>query len=125
MTNTQTDLVNGLPTAIPNESPSIKLTKYRTDLSQTFFFGGGVRYKLGLDFVFADLRYGIGLTNIVVPTTTFDYGGPMVEWGHADDYFKMDNLSISIGYVKPLYKPRKLRRARTISVLRGINKSAK
>lgn len=119
------DIINEQTTAIPNESPQITLTKYRSTLNHSFFIGGGARYKIGLDFVFADLRYGFGLTNLVVPATTFDANGPMAEWGHVDDYFRMDNLSISIGYVKPLYKPRKLKHARTRSVLRGINKSAR
>ena len=125
VTSLKTDIVNGQPTAIPNESPSITLTKYRNSFNRSIFLGGGVRYKLGLDFVFADLRYGMGLGNVVVPTTNFDTTGPMVEWGHVDDYFRLDNLSLSIGYVKPLYKPRKLKYARTKSVLRGINKKKK
>lgn len=125
ITSLKTDIINEQPTAIPNESPTLTLTKYRNAFNQSFFLGGGVRYKLGLDFVFADARYAFGLSNLVIPTSTFDSDGPMVEWGHADDYFRMDNLSLSVGYVKPLYKPRKLKRARTKSILRGINKSSK
>lgn len=121
----KTDLVNGQPTAIPNESPSITFTKYRNALNRSLLLGGGVRYKIGLNYLFADLRYGIGMSNVVKPTSTFDSSGPMTEWGHADDYFRLDNLSLSIGFVKPLYKPRKLKRARTRSVLSGIIKSTK
>lgn len=125
ITSLKTDIIEGQPTAIPNESPPIQFTDYRNALNRAFFIGGGVRYKIGLNFVFADLRYSFGLRNVVIPTSTYDYNGPAPEWGHVDDYFRIDNLSLSIGYVKPLYKPRKLKRARTRSVLRLINKSDK
>ncbi len=121
----KTDLINGQPTAIPSESPTITLTQYRNALNRSLLLGGGVRYKIGLNYLFADARYGIGLTNVVKPTSTYDSAGPMTEWGHADDYFRIDNFSISVGYVKPLYKPRKLKHARTKSVLKGINKFIK
>jgi opacity protein-like surface antigen len=106
------------------ESPTLDFIEFRNKFNTAFFFGGGVRYKLGLDFVFADLRYSFGLTNLVIPSSTFASTGPMVEYSHADDYFRLDNLAISVGYVKPFYKPRKIKRARTQSILRGINKSS-
>jgi hypothetical protein len=42
---------------------------------------------------------------------------------YVDDDFRIDNLAISVGYVHPLYKPRKLKKARTKSVLRKIQKN--
>ncbi|MCU0398345.1 MAG: outer membrane beta-barrel protein [Cyclobacteriaceae bacterium] len=113
------------PISIQSESPTLNMMDYRNKLNRSFFIGGGVRYKIGLDFVFADLRYSTGLTNLVVPPTTYASTGPMIEYGHADDYFRLNNLALSVGYVKPLYKPRKLKKARTKMVLRGINKSSK
>jgi hypothetical protein len=118
------DIIGEQTTAIPDESPTLSFTKYRNAFNQAFFLGGGIRYKIGLDFVFADLRYGFGLRNVVSSTTTYGSDSPMTERGHVDDYFRMDNLSFSVGYVKPLYQPRKLKRARTKSILRSINKSA-
>jgi hypothetical protein len=49
-------------------------------------------------------------------------GEPTMTWGHIDDFFRMDNLFLSVGYVHPLYKPRKLKKARSRSVLRSIKK---
>jgi hypothetical protein len=39
---------------------------------------------------------------------------------HVDDYFRLDNLALSIGFLRPLYKPRELKRARTKSVMRQL-----
>ena len=113
------------PITIPAESPTLNLTSYRNAFNQSIFVGGGLRYKVGLDYVFGEMRYGFGLKNVAIPTSTFDTDGPMVEWGHTDDYFRMDNFSISAGYVRPLYRPRKLKQARTKSILRGINRKDK
>ena len=84
-----------------------------------------MKYKVKLDFVFVDLRYSFGLSNVVNPKTSdIDplLGDAAFLYGHRDDYFRMDNLAITIGYVHPLYKPRKLKNARTKSVLNDIKK---
>jgi hypothetical protein len=101
------------------------MTDFRNKVNYSFFVGGGVRYKRGLDYVFADVRYGFGLSNIVVPTSTYGQQTPAIEFGHVDDLFRIDNLALSIGYVRPLYKPRKLKKAKTRSVLKLINRGAK
>jgi len=119
------DIINNQVTAIPAESPTLKFTEYRNQFNQSVFFGGGVRYKIGLDYVFADLRYSVGLSNVVKATSTYGFDGPMIEWGHVDDYFRMDNLAVSVGYVKPIYKPSKVKKVRTMPLLRGINKRDK
>lgn len=126
VTSIKTDIINdGIPQSNTRESPALTLTGYRNKLNQSFFIGGGARYKIGLDYVFADLRYGFGLSNIVIPPSTYGSQTPMDEFGHVDDYFRIDNLAFSVGYVHPLYKPRKLKKARTRSVLKLINRSAK
>lgn len=108
-----------LDESLPEES----YNAYRRKANASFFIGGGAKYKVGLDFIFAEMRYNFGLTNVVIPPTTFD--GPAQTSGHVDDYFRLDNFSISIGYVRPLYKPRKVNRVKTKSVLKGIKKQAK
>lgn len=110
---------------LEESSPTIDFSAYRRKLNTAVFFGGGVRYKVGLNFVFAEARYTAGLTNIVKSTSTYDNDGPAVQYGHVDDYFRLDNLSISVGFIRPLYNPRKVKRAKTKTVLKGIKKQAK
>jgi opacity protein-like surface antigen len=108
-----------LDESLPEESYSA----YRRKTNTSFFIGGGAKYKMGLDFVFAEMRYNFGLTNLVVPSSTYE--GPAQTSGHVDDYFRLDNFSISVGYVRPLYKARKVNRVKTKSVLKGIKKQEK
>lgn len=107
-----------LDETLPEES----YTAYRVKANASFFIGGGAKYKIGLNFLFAEMRYNFGLTNVVTPTTTYE--GPAYD-GHVDDYFRLDNFSLSVGFVHPLYKARKVNRVRTKSVLKGIKKQTK
>ncbi len=113
------------PVTLEESSPSLDFEDYRNRVNTSFFFGGGARYKLGINFLFAEMRYSFGLRNVVTETSTFDNAGPAVEYGHVDDYFRMDNLSVSIGFVKPMYKPRPVKKVKTKSVLRGLKKRTK
>lgn len=115
----------GLAGVIEASSPNMDFIEYRKRIARSFFIGGGVKYKLGINFLFAEMRYNFGLSNIVSNTTTFGQSGPAVEWGYVDDYFRLDNFSISVGYVYPLYKPRMVKRAKTKSVLKGIKKQGR
>ncbi len=120
----------------PVSSPNLNLVDSRNKINQSLIFGGGLKYKIGLDFVFAELRYSVGLKNIT--KTNRLYGNykfdqtsekyvksfePPSAYTHVDDYFRLDNLSISFGFLRPLYKPRELKKARTMGVLRKMKKS--
>jgi opacity protein-like surface antigen len=107
----------------PAKSPTINFIDQRNRMNYSVFLGAGVRYKWKLDFLFAEVRYGFGLTNVVNGANIFS-SQAMQQYGHVDDYFRLDNMSLSVGFVKPLYKPRKLKRSGGKSVLRNIKKDA-
>lgn len=96
----------------------------RKEFSPSVIGGLGLKYKWGLRYIFSEVRYSLGLKNLVDPKTRFDqFGGINQEWPYVDDDFRMDNLFVSIGYVHPFYKARKLKNARTKSVLRKTRNS--
>ena len=136
ITQTRTTADELEESVFPKESPDFDFTNRRSEFNQSLMFGGGVKYKVGLDFVFAELRYAAGLKNIVRPESrlaTYDDGslspemlesfGPIAEFNHSDDYLRLDNISISIGFIRPLYKPRELKKARTKGVLRKMRRA--
>ena len=43
------------------KSPDIDATNKRNRINQSVLVGGGIKYKLGLDYLFVDLRYSLGL----------------------------------------------------------------
>ncbi len=120
--------------SIDETSPTVNFLYKRNRINQAVIVGAGIKYKVGLDFVYADLRYSAGLKNIVNPDG--DFVDPRTDgtssarvasqvalsYGHRDDYFRLDNIAITIGFIRPLYKPRELKRARTRSVLRKMTR---
>lgn len=122
--------------SVEDQSPDLNLLDKRNKINHSLIFGGGVKYKVGLDFIFAELRYSVGLKNMVNPersNSNYSFDPTTKEWvdsftplsayRHVDDYFRLDNLSISFGFIRPLYKPREVKRARTKGVLRKMKKS--
>jgi opacity protein-like surface antigen len=116
-------------------SPNLDFKERRNEINQSLIFGAGVKYKVGLDYVFAEARYSAGLKNIVnennrLGNYAFDRtSGEWIvsftpaEYAHVDDYLRLDNLSLTIGFLRPLYKPRELKRARTKGILRKMRRS--
>jgi hypothetical protein len=128
-----------------SQGPDFDLRYLRRTINRSLVIGGGVRYKIGKDFVFADLRYMAGLSNLVKgniysldpATITTSNGSSAVipapitnDWlssvRNVDSFFRLDNLSLSVGYIRPLYDPRKIKNARGAkSVSRKIRKQGK
>lgn len=115
-------------------SPTLRTEFKRKRLNQSLVVGGGIKLKVGLDFVFVDLRYNFGMRNVVSARNLYgdnDKAGispdfvssseASMRFAHVDDFFRVDNLSLSIGFLRPLYKPRALKRARTRSVMKQMN----
>lgn len=88
--------------------------------------GGGIYYKFGRDFIFADLRYSLGFTNLVKEEANhLDKEGRNIplhttKYQYVGDFYRQDVIMISLGYVRPLYNPRRLNKVRTQSVLRNV-----
>jgi hypothetical protein len=96
----------------------------RNSFNHSVFASIGLKYKWGLRYIFGELRYSAGLKNLTNPATRYDhYDGINQQWPYVDDDFRMDNLYLSIGYVHPFYKARKLKKAKTKSVLRKTKRS--
>lgn len=105
-----------------NETPNLNLSDHRERLNGSFVLGGGVKYKYKLNYLFVDVRYSFGIKNMTNINNRFDNYSEGLPYPYVDDDFRMDNLAISVGYVHPFYKPRKLKKAKTKSVFRFINR---
>jgi outer membrane protein W len=117
------------------ESPTFDFLNRRNRFNQSILFGGGTKIKIGLDFIFIDVRYSMGLKNIAsVPGSYTDADAnaisngfvtgqeAAVRFAHVDDLFRLDNVMVSFGFLRPLYKPRELKRTRTGSVMKQLRR---
>jgi len=105
-----------------SDSPTLVFTNKRQFFNQSVVLGGGITLKQKLNYLFVELRYSVGLNNVVNGANRYDE--QTMRWPYVDDDFRMDNLAISVGYIHPFYKPRKLKKAKTKSVLRKIKKGS-
>ena len=92
----------------------IVTTKMKNRFNYSFLLGGGINYKIGLRYLVLEARYSIGMLNVTDVNNRWREDIPegrdlKFPTGHVDDDFKLNNLSIFVGVVWPLYKPRKIK----------------
>lgn len=103
------------------ESPNYSYGYKRKSFTSSVIAGGGLKYKWGLRYLFGEVRYSVGLNNLALQDTRVD--AVNFEWPYVNDDVRMDNLYVSVGYIHPFYKPRKVAKPKTKSVLRKTRKS--
>ena len=112
---------------VTTEGPNEKVGYKRVFLNRSLLAGGGLYYKVGRNFLFADVRYSVGLSNLVKEKENYldkdgNFSRNISRYRWVGDYYRLDNLSVSIGFVKPLYHPRKIKHANTKKVMRDITR---
>lgn len=110
-------------TSFDKNISNVSLSRNRSARNSSVFLGVGVKYKYKLDYFYVDARYSFGMKNLADVNNRFASTQDGLPFPYVDDDFRLDNLAISVGYIHPLYKPRKLKKARTKSVLRKIEKN--
>lgn len=100
----------------PSEGPDENLAYKRNFLNKSIVVGGGIKYKIGKDYIYADARYMMGLTNLTIPEKNYyktdgtTLANTVTEYQYTSDFFRLDNLSLSVGYIRPIYDPRKIKK---------------
>jgi opacity protein-like surface antigen len=106
------------PFQVAYQGPGINVTDRHHRLNRSLLIGGGVKYKIGRDFLVAEARYMAGVNIFSREDRLFSRNGngypfdpDIPGFAFVNDLFRLDNLMLNVGYVRPLYKPRKLRKA--------------
>jgi hypothetical protein len=94
--------------------PEISTSELNARFNFTTILGAGINYKIGLNYIVFEARYSLGMLNTVKPDDRWrldnsDIRDLKFPTGHVYDDYKLNNLSFFIGFVKPLYKPRKIK----------------
>jgi hypothetical protein len=95
-----------------SQGPDADISYKRFFFTESVVFGGGFKYKVGKNFLFVDARYKLGLNNVAKNIYTNSNGQLdklTINYQYASDLFRVDNISLSVGFIKPLYDPRKKR----------------
>ncbi len=89
----------------------VKFKKIRNAYTMSALLGLGVRYKVGYGYMFFEARYNLGLKNIANVKNRFytSNGDNLFYYGYVSSDFTVNNLAFSLGYMKSIYKPKKIR----------------
>ena len=97
-------------TEFPVTGPELNISKIRKRLNSYVLFGVGTNYRIGYNYIYIDARYSGQLRNMVHTDNQYNIADFDYTYGYIDDDKRLSNYAITVGYVWPLYKPRKLRK---------------
>ena len=85
---------------------NVSISDQQVFLNTSFVFGGGLKFKVGKNYILGDLRFQLGMSNVTdddkilllppAPATTI-----------VSDCYRVNSVTFSLGYVIPVYNPRK------------------
>jgi len=120
---------NSAGTQQVSQGPDAVIINKRDFFNRSFVLGGGAKYKIGKNFLYVDVCYMAGLTNLtknIYRASDGKFDPLLAQYGYASNSFRLDNVSISFGYIKPLYDPRKKKRVvRSLLEKVGLKKVSK
>lgn len=96
----------------------------RKKINWSYFVGLGVKLKNKTDFLLVEARYNMGGSNTVRTRNRYGNEKLLFDMAHVDDDKILNNLSLSIGYVKSIYKPKKYS-SKKLEKLSGKKKKSK
>ncbi|MTI38016.1 hypothetical protein E1140_00790 [Fulvivirga lutimaris] len=82
----------------------------RNSFNKNIIGGIGLNYRIGYSYVFIDARYSFGMNNIVKSEQQYSSRSLLYNYAFVDDFKRINTVSLSFGYIKPLYKPRKIQK---------------
>lgn len=116
----------------PYAAPARNITYKRNFFNYSLVFGGGTLIKIGKDFISVDIRYMPGLSNVTnvkynnYSSKDRDQLDPWTsQFASIGDVFRVNNMALMVGYVRPLYNPRRVAHANTKSVSKKLMKREK
>ncbi|MCP4438242.1 MAG: hypothetical protein GY810_04795 [Aureispira sp.] len=82
----------------------------RNTLNWSICAGVGAKFRLGRDFLFIDARYFYFFQNATNRDNRYSREDLVYMYQHVDNDFRMDNVALTVGFMKGFYTPRKKRR---------------
>lgn len=120
---------------IPLGPETLNITPIRTQFSNSIFIGAGLMRRVKYKYIFVDVRYRLGLTKLLNVKKQYEFTNdpgsyPAINkysltYSKVDSNFKESDISLSVGFVWPKYKPRKKQSITFASMLKGIFKNKK
>lgn len=90
------------------KGPDINIQEYRKQVNYQGIIGGGVKYPIPKGYIMLDIRYNLGLSNQVIQENRIISNSEQIwKYHYIDNNFTLNDISLSVGYVYLLYKPKR------------------
>lgn len=105
--------------------PSLNLRAMVPDFTQSIILGIGLKRRFGYKYVLIDLRYRLGLTNMLKASAQYDFTNKAIrdytfKYGMVSDDYRWNGFELTVGYVIPNYKPRAKNAVTIQTFLKGL-----
>ena len=107
--------VTGEPSRIydVNSSPitgaDVPMTDFRVSNAFFHIIGAGFKYKVPRGYLMCDIRYNIGLNNIINDENRYKSSELWSKYFYVDDDYSINYFTLTFGYYFSIYKPKKQR----------------
>ncbi|MBL7856179.1 MAG: PorT family protein [Cyclobacteriaceae bacterium] len=92
------------------QQQTFTLSPQRNAFNLGLVASAGSKVKVGGGYITGELRFLYGLTAVNDESTAFTIDNNVLfDYGYADNYFKLNSISITFGYVYNVFSPKKLR----------------
>lgn len=92
----------------PIESKTFTITSDREKFNLSVILGAGMKYQLGGGYAVVEVRYNYGLLNTNDKNNTYSNDELVFNYQAVDGIFKINSISITLGYVYNIFKPKKI-----------------
>ena len=87
---------------------SIAISEQRNKINAAAMASAGIKQKIGKGFLVAELRYKMGLLPVSDPSDTYENPVLVFDYKYVDGIYKLNTITLSVGYLMNRYNPRKL-----------------
>ncbi len=108
-----------------SENSGSEPSSLRNKINVSGIVGIGAKFRIGSNFLIVEARYNRMLLNSVNLDNRYSNRELVYQFGHVDNDFRIDNFSLSVGFEKSFYKPRKKRKYNPTLVGNRLNKLLK
>lgn len=91
-----------------SQVPEDNFSLERNNFNSGLLLSAGYKRKIGKGFLIAEVRYKMGLLPMSTKADTYSNSALVFNYKFVDGIFKLNTLSVSVGYVINRYNPKKL-----------------
>jgi hypothetical protein len=92
----------------PVEEKSVDVSSQRNKFNTSILVSAGYKRKIGKGFLVAEVRYQMGLLPMLTKADTYENISLVTDYKNVDAIYKLNCLSLSVGYVLNRYNPKKI-----------------